>query len=51
MSYGTIAEQIRREIGQRPEQLFRTFDHTAVAAASLGQVHRASLKDGREVAV
>jgi predicted unusual protein kinase regulating ubiquinone biosynthesis (AarF/ABC1/UbiB family) len=51
MSYGTIAEQIRREIGQRPEQLFRTFDHTAFAAASLGQVHRARLKDGREVAV
>jgi predicted unusual protein kinase regulating ubiquinone biosynthesis (AarF/ABC1/UbiB family) len=51
MSYGTIAEQVRREIGQRPEQLFRTFDHTAFAAASLGQVHRARLKDGREVAV
>ena len=51
MSYGTIAEQIRREIGERPEQLFGTFDHTAFAAASLGQVHRARLKDGREVAV
>jgi predicted unusual protein kinase regulating ubiquinone biosynthesis (AarF/ABC1/UbiB family) len=51
MSYPTIAEQVRREIGQRPEQLFRSFDHTAFAAASLGQVHRARLKDGREVAV
>jgi predicted unusual protein kinase regulating ubiquinone biosynthesis (AarF/ABC1/UbiB family) len=51
MSYGTIADQIRREIGKRPEQLFRSFDQTAFAAASLGQVHRARLKDGRDVAV
>ena len=51
MSYATIAEQIRREIGKRPEQLFRSFDQTAFAAASLGQVHRAKLKNGRDVAV
>ena len=51
MSYSTIAEQIRRETGRRPEALFRSFDQTAVAAASLGQVHRATLKDGRDVAV
>ena len=46
-----IAEQIRKELGSKPEQLFRNFDQTAFAAASLGQVHRAKLKDGREVAV
>ena len=51
MSYATIAEQVRREIGKRPEQAFRSFDQTAFAAASLGQVHRAKLKDGRDVAV
>ena len=51
MGYTMIAEQIRREIGKRPEQLFRSFDQTAFAAASLGQVHRARLKDGRDVAV
>jgi predicted unusual protein kinase regulating ubiquinone biosynthesis (AarF/ABC1/UbiB family) len=51
MSYATIADQIRREIGKRPEQIFRSFDHTAFAAASLGQVHRATMRDGREVAV
>src|SRR5260370_27769040 len=46
-----IAEQIRRELGRKPEQLYKSFDQTAFAAASLGQVHRAKLKDGREVAV
>ncbi|HUY26952.1 MAG TPA: AarF/ABC1/UbiB kinase family protein [Candidatus Binataceae bacterium] len=51
MSYAMIAEQIRREIGKRPEEIFRRFDHTAFAAASLGQVHRATTRDGREVAV
>ncbi len=51
MNYSTISDQIRKELGKRPEQIFRTFDQTAFAAASLGQVHRAKLKDGREVAV
>jgi ubiquinone biosynthesis protein len=51
MSYAMISEQIRRELGKKPEQLYRSFDQTAFAAASLGQVHRARLKDGREVAV
>jgi len=51
MSYGMIAEQIRRELGRKPEQLYKSFDQTAFAAASLGQVHRAKLKDGREAAV
>ncbi|HLI79399.1 MAG TPA: AarF/ABC1/UbiB kinase family protein [Candidatus Binataceae bacterium] len=51
MSYPMIAEQIRKELGRKPEQLFRNFDQTAFAAASLGQVHRAKLKDGRDVAV
>ena len=41
MSYATISEQIRKELGKRPEALFRNFDQTAFAAASLGQVHRA----------
>ncbi len=51
MSYTMISEQVRREIGRRPEQIFRSFDHTAFAAASLGQVHRGRLMDGIEVAV
>ncbi len=33
------------------EELFEDFDHDAAAAASIGQVHRAVLPDGRAVAV
>jgi len=51
MDYPMIAQQIRRELGQRPEQLYASFEPQAFAAASLGQVHRARLKSGEEVAV
>ena len=33
------------------EELFEDFEHEAAAAASIGQVHRAVLPDGRRVAV
>ncbi len=33
------------------EELFEDFEHEAAAAASIGQVHRATLPDGRKVAV
>lgn len=39
------------EFGQAPEQLFAHFEPSSFAAASLGQVHRASLADGRLLAV
>jgi predicted unusual protein kinase regulating ubiquinone biosynthesis (AarF/ABC1/UbiB family) len=42
---------IKRELGQYPEQLFESFNTEAIAAASIGQVHRATLKDGTDVAV
>ncbi len=51
MDFATIAEQVKRELGHRPEQLFAHFETEAFAAASLGQVHRARLKNGEEVAV
>lgn len=51
MDYKVIAQQIRREFSKSPEQLFASFDPNAFAAASLGQVHRARLKSGEEVAV
>ncbi len=51
MDYRAISQQIRRELSKPPEQLFASFDTEAFAAASLGQVHRARLKSGEEVAV
>jgi ubiquinone biosynthesis protein len=46
------AEQvIREELELSVEQLFLEFDETPVAAASIGQVHRAVLPNGRRVAV
>jgi predicted unusual protein kinase regulating ubiquinone biosynthesis (AarF/ABC1/UbiB family) len=37
--------------GEPLEELFEDFEHDAAAAASIGQVHRAVLPDGRKVAV
>jgi len=51
MDYRMIAEQVRRELGKKPEQLYASFEQRAFAAASLGQVHRARLRTGEEVAV
>ncbi|MDY7225849.1 ABC1 kinase family protein [Hyalangium rubrum] len=51
MGYDTVARVIRQELGAAPEALFREFDREPLAAASLGQVHRAVLEDGRPVAV
>ncbi|MFI5305241.1 MAG: ABC1 kinase family protein [Nitrospiria bacterium] len=42
---------VKEEMGKFPEELFLSFEEIPVAAASLAQVHRAFLKDGKEVAV
>ncbi|WP_245683956.1 ABC1 kinase family protein [Rhodohalobacter halophilus] len=42
---------IKKELGNYPEKVFKSFNSEAVAAASIGQVHRATLMDGTEVAV
>ncbi|MDQ4097820.1 MAG: AarF/UbiB family protein, partial [Actinomycetota bacterium] len=42
---------VREELGADPERLFLDWDRVPVAAASIGQVHRAVMPDGRLVAV
>jgi ubiquinone biosynthesis protein len=42
---------IEEELGNTLERLFLDFDPVPVAAASIGQVHRATLPNGRRVAV
>ncbi|MFZ2114708.1 MAG: AarF/ABC1/UbiB kinase family protein [Solirubrobacteraceae bacterium] len=44
-------EVLERELGGRTEKLFAQFDWEPLAAASIGQVHAARLRDGRAVAV
>ncbi len=46
-----IERVIREELGQSIERLFLEFDEEPLAAASIGQVHRAVLPNGRRVAV
>ncbi len=49
--YAEVEEIVERELGARISKLFSEFEVEPIAAASLGQVHRARLRDGRRVAV
>lgn len=51
MKPGEAEAVIESECGQRVHTLFKEFESRPVAAASIGQVHRATLHDGRKVAV
>ena len=42
---------IREDLGSDPDELFRDFVEEPLGTASLAQVHKAKLQDGREVAV
>ena len=49
--FSQVEEVIEAELGLSIAQLFTEFEETPVAAASIGQVHRATLPNGRRVAV
>jgi predicted unusual protein kinase regulating ubiquinone biosynthesis (AarF/ABC1/UbiB family) len=49
--FPVIERQVSRELGRPLADVFSAFEPEPIAAASLAQVHRATLKDGRTVAV
>lgn len=49
--FESVRARILRELGKPIEELFAYFDENALAAASIGQAHRARLHDGTEVVV
>lgn len=51
MPFDQIKKQVEQELGQPLSQLFASFEPTPFAAASIGQVHRATLPDGQAVVV
>ena len=51
MPVRTVHAVLAQQLGARWRERFRDFDDTPAAAASIGQVHRATWRDGRDVAV
>jgi predicted unusual protein kinase regulating ubiquinone biosynthesis (AarF/ABC1/UbiB family) len=50
LSYPLVVKTFQKYFGKGPEQIFETFTHKAVNAASMGQVHQATL-NGKKLAV
>jgi ubiquinone biosynthesis protein len=50
-SFAHVKKELEKELKRDHTEVFSEFDETAVAAASVSQVHRARLRSGEEVAV
>lgn len=51
IDFSHIKKRLISELGKEPEVIFKDFNPTPIAAASLGQVHEAHMKSGEHVAV
>lgn len=51
MPFADIKQQVEKELGKPIDKAFKHFDETPFAAASIGQVHKATLPNGTEVVV
>lgn len=51
MPFEAVARTVEEDFGAPVEELFAAFDRRPLATASVGQVHRARLQDGRDVVV
>jgi predicted unusual protein kinase regulating ubiquinone biosynthesis (AarF/ABC1/UbiB family) len=51
VSWKKMRKELENGLGEKLEDVFAEFDETPVAAASIGQVYKARLHDGRQVAV
>lgn len=49
--YDEIERRIQKEFGKGPKDLFMSFSEVPIASASIGQAHRAELKDGTSVVI
>ncbi|MCW3038195.1 MAG: AarF/ABC1/UbiB kinase family protein [Solirubrobacterales bacterium] len=51
VEFSKMRKVLESDLGGPMSQIFKAFDETPIAAASIGQVYRATTHDGREVAV
>ena len=51
MNDSDLDKMFKNSFGKKPEDFFATFNRKPIAAASIGQVHKATLQSGEKVAV